>query len=182
MSSGLNTVRTRTAVPVMGPWVPTATLHLVFLGVAAGLCLLVLKDPFWLGAGLLLAFAGTFASNVVPKWCVLLLLGLSQFWREPLVTDVVFYLLLAGVHLLHVIGGLSRQMPWRGRMQRGALVRPFQQFVFVQVVVQAVAVGALLAFGGGRGTVPGLSIFSAAVLGVVAVVLVRGRRHALGRD
>ena len=166
------------SVPAMGPAVPTATLSLVFLGVAVGLCLLVLAAPFWLGIGLLLAVTGTFIPNVVHKGWVILMLGLSQLWREPSATDVAFYLLLAGVHLLHVIGSFTREIPWHGRIQTVAFVRPFQRFVLVQTI----AVGALLAFGGGRGTVPGLSILSAAVLGIVSGVLARGRRHASGPD
>lgn len=182
MIDGMHTARTRASVPTIGPWVPTATVHLAFLAVAIGLCLLVLEAPFWLGGGLLLAVAGTFVPNLVPRWCVIFLLGLSQWWREPSVTDVVFYLLLAGVHLLHVIGSLAGQVPWHGRMQTMAFVRPLQRFVLVQVVVQTVAVGALLAFGSGHGTLPGLSIFSAAVLGVVAALLARRLRQVRGRD
>lgn len=178
MNGIMHTTRARASVPAIGPWVPTAMLHLAFLVVSVGLCVLVLDAPFWRGVGLLLAVTGTLVPNLVPKWCVLLVLGLSQFGREPLVTDAVFYLLLAGVHLLHVISSFTRQLPWRGRMQVIALVRPFQRFVLVQVVVQAVAVGALLAFGGDGGTVPGLSIVAAALLGIVAVVLGRGLRQA----
>ena len=160
---------------------PTATVRLVFLGTAAGLCLFVLKD-FWLIGGLLLAVSGTVLPNLVHKGWVILVLGVSQLWREPSVSDPTFYLLLAGVHLLYVISSLAAQVPWHGRMQTVAFVRPVQRFVLVQIVVQAVAVGALLAFGERRGTVPGLSIVAAVVLGVVAVVLARGLRRARGRE
>jgi hypothetical protein len=156
--------------------VPTAALRLLFFAVAAGLCLLVL-DPFWMAMGLTLAVAGTLAPNLVPTWWLILPLGLSQFWREPSATDFVYYALLAGVHLLHLLGGLVRLLPWGGRMQLGALVRPMQRFGLVQVVAQGVAVGALLAFGGGRGRVPGLSILAAVLLVLLASVLARGIRR-----
>ena len=193
MSGGVHTTRTgatrtrannihadgiRASVPAIGPWVPTAATHLAFLAVAAGLCLLALNGPLWIFIGLLLAFAGTFLPNLVPRWWVIIVLGLSQLSREPSGTDLVFYLLLAGLHLLHVLGNLAQHMPWHGRMQIVALVRPLQRFVIVQTVVQGVAVGALLAFAGSRGTVPGLSIVAAAVLSVVAAVLVRGLRQS----
>ena len=181
MSGNMPTIRARASVPAIGLWVPTATLHLAFLAVAAGLCLLVLESPFWRAVGLLLAVAGTLVPNRVPTGWLLLVLGLSQFWREPSVTDIVFYLLLAGVHLLHVLGSFARLLPWHGRIQVVAFVRPLQRFVFVQAAAQAVAVGALLAFGGGRGTVSGLSILAAAVLGIVAAVLARGLRHGEAR-
>ncbi len=181
MSGGLPTNRARASIPEINRWVPTATLHLVFLTVAAGLCLLVLESPIWLATGLLLAVAGTLVRNLVATWWLLLLLGLSQLWREPSATDFVYYLLLAGVHLLHVLGGLVRLLPWVGRMQVGALLHPLRRFVFVQVAAQSVAVGAMLAFGGGPGMVPGLSILAAAVLGMVAAVLARGLREAKAR-
>lgn len=178
MQGGMLTTRARASVPAIGRWVPTATVHLAFLVVAAVLCLLVLAPPFWRAVGLLLAVVSTVFPNWVPRWWLLLLLGLSQYWREPSVTDLVFYLLLAGVHLLHVLGGLARLLPWHGRMQVVAFVRPLQRFAVVQAVAQSVAVGALLAFSGGRGTIPSLSILAAAMLGVVAAVLNRGLRQA----
>lgn len=180
MIGGLHPTSLRGAVPSIGPSVPTAIVHVVFLAVATALCVLVLDAPFWRGIGLLLAIAGTFIPNLVPRWWVILVLGVCQFWREPSVTDPTFYLLLAGVHLLHIIDSLCRQMPWNARVQTAAFVRPLQRFVSVQLLVQAVAVGALMAFSERRGTVPGLSILSVALLGVVGVVLVRGLQRGRG--
>jgi hypothetical protein len=162
--------------PVIGAWVPTATLHLLFLAVAAGLSVLVLPAALWLAVGLALAVAGTFAPNRVPTWWLLLLLSASQLWRDPSATDIVYYLLLAGVHLLHVLGSLARLLPWSGRMQIAALAGPLKRFALVQMVVQPVALGALQAFGGEPGVVPWLSILAAAALSVVAAVLFRGMR------
>lgn len=178
MSGDVSTRRVPVVHPEIGRWVPTAVLHGLVLTVSAALCLLVLEPPLWRAVGLTLAVVGTVVPRRVPLWWLLLLLGLSPLGREPSVTDVTFYLLLAGVHLLYVLGGLARLVPWEGRMQVGALVRPIRRFVLVQAVVQPVAVGALFAFGGGPGTVPGLSIVAAVVLGCVAVVLVRGGRRA----
>lgn len=177
MIGGLHATRTRASVPAIGASVPTATLHLGFLAVAAGLCVLVFDDRFWLGVGLLLAVAGTFVPNVIAKGWVIFVLGVSQLWREPTATDITFYVLLSGVHFLHVVDSLTRQIPWHARMQWVAFVRPLQRFVVVQTVVQFVAAVALFSVGGERGTVPGLSIFAAVVLGVVALVLAFGLRH-----
>lgn len=178
MSGGNRTTYAREAVPEIGRWVHTATLHIVFLIVAAGLCFLVLPSPLWIAIGVSLAVAGTLLPNVVPTWWLLLVLGLSQVWRELSATDVVFYLLLAGVHLLHVLGSLVRLLPWDGRMQLVSFVRPLKRFVLIQAAVQVVAVGALVSFGNGPGTVQGLSILAAVVLGLVAAVLARGLRQA----
>jgi hypothetical protein len=177
MSVGIRETRPAASAPEIGPCVPTATLHVMFFAVAAGLCLLVLSPGFWLAVGLLLSAAVTLVPEWVPRWWLLLVLALSQLWREPSVTDLAFYLLLAGVHLLHLLGGLARLLPWRGRMQVGALVRPLQRFVLVQAAVQGAAAGALLAFGGGPGTVRGMSILAAAALGIVTAMLARRLRQ-----
>jgi hypothetical protein len=167
----------RASDPSIGPWVPTAALHLAFLAVAAGLCTLVFDSRLWLGIGSLIAITATLVPHVVsPSW-LLLVLGLSQLGRTPSASDVVFYLLLAGMHLLHVLSSLARVLPWRGRIQVVALARPVKRFVFVQAGSQAVAVGALLTFAGERGSATGLSILAAALLGVVAVVLALAARR-----
>ena len=168
----------RASAPSIGPWVPTATLHLAFLAVAAGLCLLVFDSRLWLTIGCMVAMAATVVPHVVSPWWLLLMLAGNQLWRTPSATDGVFYMLLAGVHLLHVLGSFARLLPWNGRIQVAALVRPFQRFVLVQTVSQVAAFGALFTFTGRRGTASGLSILAAALLGVVAAVLARRVRRA----
>lgn len=174
MSESHQATLARASAPAMGPSLPTATMHVAFLVVAGALCIIVLENPFWIGIGLLLAVAGTFLPNMVPKPWLLLVLGVSQFWREPSATDVDFYLLLAGLHLLHLIGSLAAQVPWRGHIQHAALLRPVRLFLPIQAVVQALAFVALSAFEDEAGSVPGLPIFTAAMLSIVAFVLVRG--------
>lgn len=176
------TTRARAAAPAMGRWIPTATVPVSFLAVSIGLCLLVLAPPFWLAVGVLLAVGAVVVPTLVPAWWLLLLLSLGQLWRAPMVADLVFSLLLAGVHLLHVLASLARVLPWRGRMQLRALVRPLRRYLLVQAITQTIAIGALFVFSGGRGTVSGLSILAAAVLGVVAAVLARGLRGGWARD
>lgn len=171
MRSGGYTTRVRASVPNIGPSIPTATVPLLCLTVAAGLCLLMLPSPSLVALGLLLALLGTLASNQVSTWLLLLMLGLSQLWRDPSATDVVYYLLLAGVHLLHVLSSLARLLPCNGRMQVGTLARPLRRYVLVQAVVQPVAAGALLAFSRGPGGVAGMSMVAALLLCVIAVAL-----------
>ena len=173
MRSGGYTTRARASVLDIGLSLPTVTVPLLFLTVAAALCLLVLTSPSLVAIGLLLALLGTLTSNPVSTWLLLLMLGLSQLWRDPLATNVVYYLLLAGVHLLHVLSNLARLLPWNGRMQVGTFARPLRRYVLVQAAVQSVAAGAHLAFGRGTGGVTGLSIVAALLLGVVAVALGR---------
>lgn len=181
MSGRAHVTRLRVAIPHIGPSLPTAALPLLFLSVAAALCLLVLSHPAFLALGLLLALLAVLAPSHVPSWWLLLLLGLSQFWREPSATDAVYYLLLAGLHLLHLLGSLARQLPWNGRIQVGVLAGPLRRYLLVQAVVQPVTASALVAFGSGPGGVAGLSLVAALLLCVLAVALGTGRRPADAR-
>jgi hypothetical protein len=181
MRGDLLTARAPASEPALGRWVPTALVPLTFLAVAVGLCLLAFASPFWRGIGVLLSVASTLVPQVVSRWWLLLLLGMSQYFRAPSATDGVFYLLLAGVHLLQLLAGLAGMLPWHGRLQLSACVRPLQRYLLVQVVVQPVAAATLLAFGGGLGTVPGLSILTAALVAAVAAVFARGLRRGWAR-
>lgn len=164
--------------PAIGRSVPTALLPAAYLAVAAALSLLMLDVPVWRAVAMLLAVGRIAVPSVIAPWWPLLAFGVSQLWREPSATDPRFYLLLGGIHLLHVLGSLASVLPWHGRMQVVALVRPLRRFVLVQALVQPVAVTALLLFGRERGTVTGLSVLSAVLVGMVAAVLAR----RMGRD
>lgn len=170
----------RATAPTIGAWVPMVTLSVTYVALAVGVCFVVVGSPFWRVVGLLLAVTGTLAPRAVPTWWLLLVLGLSQLWRTPSAHDVTFYVLLASVHLLHVLGSYLRLFPRHARLQLVALALPLRRYVLVQAVVQPLAVGVLSAFAGGArgargaGGVPGLSIAAAAALAVVAALLARG--------
>lgn len=168
------------ATAAIGAWVPTVTVRAATAVVSSGLCLLVLPTPFWRGMGILLTASSFLFPSVVPTWTVILLLCVNQIGRRSGASDATFYVLLAGVHLLHLLTSLARVLPNRGRLQLAALGRPLTRFVLLQVAVQAIAVLALLLFRNGSGTIRGLPIVSAIALGVVAVVLAMrsGQRRA----
>lgn len=170
------------SAPFMRRSMPMATLRLTQFSVAAALCLLVLESRFWMVAGLLISVANLLAPIQVGAWWVLLLLALGQLWRVPSAFDPTFHLLLAGVHLLHVLGSIGRWLPWRGRMELAALAAPLARFAAIQVIAQVVAVFALYPSSGDRSTVPGLSIASAVMLAILALIFVRAIRRASMHD
>ncbi len=140
---------------------------------AVGLCLLALAPPAWLTIGLLLAVGSTLMPDRVPGWWLLLVLGLTQLGREPVAGDVTFHTLLAGLHLLHVLGAIAGPLPWSGRLQLRAVVRPLRRLIAVQLCVQPLAVVALLLLSPRPGEVPGLYLLSTAALGLVVWLLAR---------
>jgi hypothetical protein len=169
-------IHVRLSEPTIGPYLPSAAVHLSFLALATTLCLMSLPS-LWLGVGLLLAVLGTFLPHRVSPWWLLLLLGLSQLGREPSMTDWRFFVLLAGIHLLHLLASAATMMPWRARTQVAALVRMVRGFAILQVPVQSIAVGILLLRPGGGGTIAGLSVVAAVSVSTVAAILALRARH-----
>ncbi len=171
--SARSVTRVGASAPEIDAWVPTAVVHVSWLVLAVLLCATTIEQPFWRGMGLLVAMTATLAPHVVPRWWMVLLLGAHQLWRAPLASEWTFYLLLAGVHPLFVLGALAKMMPWSGRVEVAVFVGPAKRFVLVQVGCQLLAVGALSGFGDARGTVTGLSMLAGAMVAVVAFVLAR---------
>ena len=159
--------------PAIGRWIPTGVGPLAHLAVVAALALLVLDGPIWRSVVLLLACGRLLLPGLIAPWWLLLSFILSQLLREPAATDARLHLLLAGLPLLHLVGSLDSVLPRQGRLQLGALSQPIRRFVLVQALVHPVAAGALFLFDRQRGTMPGLSIVSAALLGVIALLLAR---------
>lgn len=153
--------------------IPNALLVLAFCVVAIGTCAIVLKPGFWHAIGVGLAIASTFLPHRVPAGWLLLILGASQLARTPSATDPRFYVLLAGLHLLQLLSGFNQVLPWHGRIEAAALVRPFRRFALVQLFAQSGAGLALWLFGGSQRTVRGLSLVSATLLVLLVVLLAR---------
>lgn len=144
--------------------VPIALLYVAYGAVAASLCALVLDAGVWRTVGLSLAVASTMVPTRVSAGWLLLVLGASQLLRIPSATDHRFYLLLAGLHLLHLLCSYMRLLPWRGQIEAAALSGVLARYAVVQLFVQTGAAGALLLFAGKQGAVPGLSLVSAVVM------------------
>lgn len=157
-----------TAGPRNARFVPIAVIYIAYGAVAASLCALVLDAGVWRTVGLSLAVASTMVPTRVSAGWLLLVLGASQLSRMPSATDHRFYLLLAGLHLLHVLSSYVRLLPWRGQIEAAALTGVFRRYAVVQLFTEAGAAGALLLFAGKQGAVPGLSLVSA----VLVVLLV----------
>ena len=176
MSDPTGPVRARPA-PDIGLWIPGAVLRAACGVVGVLLCLDRLPQGFWLVVGLALTGVAVAAPQWLTAWVLVVLLGATQVLQDPSPQDGHFFLLLAGLHLLHVLGAQALALPWRGRVQLAVLRRPLLRFVAVQVPVQAVAAAALAILAphsdGGAGILlPAVGVAGAAALVVVTVLLV----------
>ncbi|WP_143517557.1 hypothetical protein [Pseudonocardia sp. MH-G8] len=175
MSDSSPRVRAR-PLPAMGPWFPVAVVRVALGVVGVLLCLERLAPGFWLVVGLGLLGAAVAVPAWATAWVLLLLLAGTQLLEQPSAQDGRFFLLLAGLHLLHVLAAQAIALPRRGRAQAAVLGRPLLRFVAVQIPVQAAAFAALalLAPGpdGARVVLPAAGIAGGVALVAVTVLLI----------
>lgn len=163
-------------MPRIGVSVPGWIVRAAFATVGIGLTVVCYQPPLWIvGTGL--TGWGVVAPRRLVAWLLLPFLAASQLTRHPAVFNWRFMMLLAGLHLLHVLAAQLRQLPWRITVQLAALARPLLRFVAIQVPVQLVAIAilALLApesQGSQRLLVTGLGIAGSGALLVTALLLV----------
>ena len=163
-------------MPRIGVSMPGWIVRTVFAVVGCGLTVVCYQPPLWIvGAGL------TGWAVVAPRrlvaWLLLPFLAASQLTRHPAPLNWRFMMLLAGLHLLHVLAAQIRQLPWRITVQLAAFTQPLVRFVAIQVPVQlvAIAVLALLApesTSSRRLLVTGFGIAGSGALLVTALLLV----------
>ena len=163
-------------IPQIGVSVPGWIVRAAFAVVGIGLTVVCYQPPFWIvGAGL--TGWGVVAPRRLVAWLLLPFLAASQLARHPAPFDWQFMMLLAGVHLLHVLAAQIRQLPWRITVQLAALAHPLVRFVAIQVPVQLVAIAVLDVFapdsnGDARLLLPVFGIAGAAALLLTALLLV----------
>ena len=98
-------------------------------------------------------------------------------FRDPSAHDWHFFVLLAGLHLLHVLATLTLAHPWRSWVQLAAIRPPLHRYLAVQVPVQIVALLTLALLapgpdGSAHVTVPAVGIAGAAALVLITLRLI----------
>jgi len=123
--------------------IPAWALRPVFVLVAVLLTMVAYGTNGWIGAGFLLAVPVIWAPDYMLAWLVLVFLALGRFEHQATL-DWRLLVLIAGVHLLHLIASLILLVPWRSWVEPAAFGRPLARFIAVQIPVQLLAVAAML--------------------------------------
>lgn len=126
-----------------GLLVPALALRGVF--VVAGV-LLSLADyglNGWLAVGVVLSLAAAWSPRSLLAWVLILYLAAGRLAHHAALSWQ-FLVVLAGVHLLHVMGMLGLEIPWRSWVQPKVIVAPVRRFIAIQVPTQLLAVLALV--------------------------------------
>jgi len=149
--------------------VPGWTLRAAFAAVALPLLLAGVPSGPWTAIAALLIAVAVWRPRWLTAWVLIGVLVLSSL-VEPGTLSVRMLALVAGAHLLHLLGAWMLVVPAAARVQPAVLLPSLRRFVLVQVPVQALA--AILLQPGGRAPIPVLAGLSGvALLAVVGMLL-----------
>jgi hypothetical protein len=165
-------------LPAADAWVPGAAVRggLACLGVT--LTLVVFGTSGWLAVGIILALVAAWAPDTLTAWLLIVFLVLGQLAHHA-TWSAEFLVLLAGLHLVHVLATLTVELPWRSWVQPAVFLAPLRRFLAIQIPSQLLALAALLlaptAHGHRPVTLTGAGVIGGAALAGLALVLFRVR-------
>jgi hypothetical protein len=123
--------------------IPGIAVRVAFAITGVVLALVDYGPSGWLAFGIVLSVAAAVAPETLIGWIVILFLAVGQLAHHADLTGR-FLVLLAGLHLLHVLSSLALELPWRSWIQPAVFVAPLRRYVLIQVPTQLLAVVALL--------------------------------------
>jgi hypothetical protein len=168
-----------TDMPAVGARIPGVAVRAAFAITGAVLALVDYGPNGWLAFGIVLSVAAAVAPETLIGWLVILFLMAGQLARHADLTWR-FLVLLAGLHLLHVLASLALGLPWRSWIQPTVFVAPLRRFLLIQIPTQLFAVVALLLLAPSHDghrplTVAASAVVGGAALAGLAVLLIRPR-------
>jgi hypothetical protein len=170
--------------PAAGARVPAVLVRFALAVVGVLLSLVVYAASGWLAVGILFSLLAAWAPEYLLSWLLIVFLGLGELGRHAALSWQLL-VLLAGLHLLHVLATLALGLPWRSWAQPSVFTRPLLRFIVIQVPVQLLAVVSLLLLApndhGHRPlTVAAFSVIGSVALAGLALLLLgtRGDRRA----
>jgi hypothetical protein len=164
-----------TDLPAAGAQVPALAVRTVM--VIAGLLLSLVDYGFtgWLAVGIVLSVAAAWSPRNLLVWVLILYLAAGRLAHNASLSWQ-FLVVLAGVHLLHVLGMLALELPRRSWVQPRLFVKPLRRFLAIQVPTQLLAILALVLLApspdGHRPlTIAGFGVVGALALAGIALLL-----------
>jgi hypothetical protein len=168
--------RVRVRTPRTVPLWALRGLPVLVAGVA-----FAIAPPVYAAIAVALALLGALLPASCGTWFAAGVIALAQLAHPAIAADPRPYLMVAVVHLLHVLGGLAIALPAAGTLQRSALILPARRWLVIQVVAQPVLAAALLVQQADlRSLLPAglvVVVTAAAVVGVVVLLRVLAARR-----
>jgi hypothetical protein len=132
-----------TDLPAAGARIPALAVRAVFVIAGLGLSLADYRFTGWFAVGIVLSVAAACSPRSLLAWVLILYLAAGRLAHHTSLSWQ-FLVVLAGVHLLHVLGMLTLELPWRSWVQPRFFVSPLRRFLMIQVPTQVLAIIALL--------------------------------------
>jgi hypothetical protein len=158
-----------TDLPDVNGLIPSPAIRAVFMIVGVLLSFVVYRTSGWLEVGIVFAVAAVLFPQYLLGWGLILYLAIGELahraelsWR--------FLVLLAGLHLLHVLAMWVLELPWRSKVQIAMFVPGLLRYLAIQVPVQVLAVLALLLLAPNANGHRPLTIAGCAVIGAAALI------------
>jgi len=163
-----------------GTMVPAVVVRAALATCGVVLSYVLFGPTGWLALGIMASVAAAWSPRHLLGWALILLLAAGQLAHHPGLTWR-FLVLLAGLHLLHLLSMLALELPWRAWVQLAVFRAPLRRYVAIQVPTQLLAVAALLWLAPRHGGHRPITVTAFAALGAVAFVglalLLSSHRH-----
>ena len=152
----------------IGVLVPAVAVRAVF--VIAGLLLSLVDYGFtgWSAVGTVLGVAAAWFPRQMLAWVLILYLAAGRLAHHASLSWQ-FLVVLAGIHLLEVLGMLALELPPRSWVQLRLFAGPMRRFLVIQVPTQLLAILALLLLAPSRNGHRPLTIAEFGVVGALAL-------------
>lgn len=155
-------------LPTRTARIPASTVRVAGLVLGIALTLVDYGMNGWLAVGILLSFLAAWEPRTMLGWVLIVFFAVGQISHHDALS-VQLLVLIAGLHLLHVLSALATELPWRGWISVSVLTPSLVRFVAIQVPCQAVAIAVMLLLAPGAGGHRPVSIAALAAAGVVAL-------------
>jgi hypothetical protein len=155
-------------LPIAGVRIPALAVRATFVVAGSLLSLVDYRLTAWLAVGVVLTVAAAWYPQRLLGWAVILFLAAGQLAHHPSLSWR-FLVLLAGLHLLHVLAMLALELPWRSWVQAAVFIGPLRRFLVIQVPTQLLAILALLLLGSSPDGHRPAAVAGFAVIGAVAL-------------
>jgi hypothetical protein len=156
-------------LPAGSAWIPAITVRIA--GFVLGVLLSVVEHGLggWMVVGVLFSFIAAWEPRTMIGWLLILFFAVGQISHHDTL-DWQLLVMLAGLHLLHVLSSLELELPWRSWVSPAVLLTPLLRFVLIQIPCQLLAVAAMLLLEPGSGGHRPLDTTVVAVIGVAALL------------
>lgn len=152
----------------VGARVPAIAVRALIVIAGVLLSLVGYGPTGWLVVGIVLSIAAACSPQHLFGWVLILFLAAGRLAHRPGL-GWQFLVLLAGLHLLHVLAMLALELPWRSWVQTAVFVAPLRRFLVIQVPTQLLAVLALLLLAPSSNGHRPLTVAGFAVVGAMAL-------------